>query len=287
MATQALVSEKAFAPVPAATVNSVDLAQRRQRIELGGVLIDNVDLDAAVQRIAGFLTSGKSHQVVTVNLDFLSIAQRNARFRRTLNTSDMAVADGMPLVWASRLRGDPLPQRVAGVDLVNESCRLPPERGESVFLLVAWPGVADQAALKLEERYPGLRVAGTYSPPVGAISRKENARIIRMINNAQPGFLFVALGAPRQDLWIHDNHQQLDVRVSMGVGCVFDVLAGAVVRAPAWMQRAGLEWAYRLGQEPSRLWRRYLVNDMRMFARLLFESASAGQGEQTLAVPTT
>src|SRR6185437_5575413 len=112
------------------------------------------------------------------------------------------------------------------------------------------------------------RVAGTYSPPIGPLSRKENWRILRMINAARPGFLFVALGAPRQDLWIRDNHDQLDVPVCMGVGCVFDVLAGAVVRAPRWMQRTGLEWAYRLFQEPGRLWRRYLLNDSLMFGRL-------------------
>jgi N-acetylglucosaminyldiphosphoundecaprenol N-acetyl-beta-D-mannosaminyltransferase len=225
--------------------------------------------------------------VVTVNLDFLSIAQRDKLFRRTLNTADLAVADGMPLVWASRMRGEALPERVAGVDLVIESCRLAAETGESVFLLGAAPGVADAAARKLEEAFPGLRVAGAYSPPMGPITRKENAHILRMIANTRPGFLFVALGAPRQDLWIRENRAQLGVPVCMGVGCVFDVLAGAVVRAPRWMQRTGLEWAYRLSQEPGRLWRRYLLNDIPMFGRLIFQSASAQRAEQPVAVPTT
>jgi N-acetylglucosaminyldiphosphoundecaprenol N-acetyl-beta-D-mannosaminyltransferase len=287
MAIEALVSEEMFAPVPGPNVSTVTLVRQRERIELGGVLIDRVDGAGAVEQLRKFLMSGKSHQVVTVNLDFLSIAQRNARFRRTLNTADLAVADGMPLVWASRLRGEALPERVAGVDLVNESCRLAAESGESVFLLGAAPGVAEAAARKLEEAFPGLRIAGTYSPPIGPISRKENLHILSLINKARPGFLFVALGAPRQDLWIRDNREQLEVQVCMGVGCVFDVLAGTVVRAPRWMQRTGLEWAYRLCQEPGRLWRRYLLNDSLMFGRLIFESASGQRSEGPLAVPTT
>jgi N-acetylglucosaminyldiphosphoundecaprenol N-acetyl-beta-D-mannosaminyltransferase len=260
---------------------------QRERLELGGVLIDHVDNEGAVKRLAGFLHTGKTQQVVTVNLDFLSIAQRDPRFRRTLNTADLAVADGMPLVWASRWRGMPLQERVAGVDLVHDSCRLAAIDGRGVFLMGAAPGVAEAAGRKLQELYPGLRIAGTYSPPIGTLSRRESARIVRMINAAKPAFLFVALGAPRQDLWISENRAQLNVPVCMGVGCVFDVVAGTVVRAPQWMQRGGLEWAYRLSQEPSRLWRRYLLNDSRMLFRLWFESASAKRAETPLAVPTT
>ena len=279
MATQAPVLDRPLALVPDQTV-------ARDRVELGGVLIDRVDASEAVDRLREFLLDGETHQVVTVNLDFLSIAQRDVRFRSTLNASDLAVADGMPLVWASRLRGESLPERVAGVDLVFESCRLAAEEDRGVFLLGAAPGVAEAAASKLQETFPGLQIAGTYSPPMGPMSRKENARILRMIQDTRPGFLFVALGAPRQDLWIRENRVFLNVPVAMGVGCVFDVLAGDVDRAPRWMQRSGLEWAYRLCQEPSRLWRRYLVNDTRMMFRLVFESALAQRAEQPLAVPT-
>src|SRR5207253_4433873 len=125
-----------------------------------------------------FLVDGSTHQVVTVNLDFLSIAQHHATFRRTLNSADLAVADGMPLVWASRLRGQPLPERVAGVDLVNESCRLAAQTGHSVFLLGAAPGVAECAARTLEVKLPGLYIEGTYCRKAGLISRVENARIL-------------------------------------------------------------------------------------------------------------
>ena len=236
--------------------------EARERVDLGGVLIDRVDGDAAVDRIRGFLQSGKLNQIVTVNLDFVAISRRDADFRETLNAAELAVADGMPLVWASRLGDAPVPRRLTGVELVDECCRVAVETGTSVFLLGAAPGVADNAADKLRARFPGLRVAGVYAPPFGPLTPEENERILQRIKAAQPDFLFVALGAPQQDVWIRNNRDRLDVPVCMGVGCVLDLLAGIVSRAPAWMQRTGLEWLFRLGQEPSRLWRRYILDDV-------------------------
>jgi len=286
MATQSMVLERG--PALSQELSVPRVATARERIDIGGVLIDKVDLNGALRRVEGFLHSTTVHQVVTVNLDFLSIAQRDATFRETLNTASMAVADGMPLVWYSRMQGQPLAERVTGVTLVSECCRLAQAADRPVFLLGAAQGVATQAAARLVEQFPGLRVAA-YSPPLGPISRRENARILRMIHSAQPGFVFVALGAPRQDLWIRENLHRLDAQVAMGVGCVFDVLAGSVDRAPEWMQRSGLEWAYRLVHEPSRLWRRYLVNDSRMFGKLLLDllrgTPAAVRGEQ-IVVPT-
>jgi N-acetylglucosaminyldiphosphoundecaprenol N-acetyl-beta-D-mannosaminyltransferase len=269
VATQAIVLARS-------SIASIELTQSgtapRERVELGGIFVDRVDLGSAVDRIDGFLRSGASHQVVTVNLDFLAIARQNSLFSHTLNRAHLAVADGMPLVWLSRIRGQTLPERVTGVDLVDECCRLAIRANRGVFLLGAGPGVAATAARTLETRFPGLQIAGTYSPPVGAISRRENDRIVRTIRSSQPGFLFVALGAPRQDLWIRANLARLEVPVAMGVGCVFDVLAGGADRAPTWMQRAGLEWAYRLSREPGRLWRRYLLQDAPLMGHLVIQS---------------
>jgi N-acetylglucosaminyldiphosphoundecaprenol N-acetyl-beta-D-mannosaminyltransferase len=236
--------------------------EARERVDLGGVLIDRVDSDAAVDRIRGFLQSGKLNQIVTVNLDFVAITRRDAYFRETLNAAELAVADGMPLVWASRLGGAPVPRRLTGVELVDECCRVAVETGTSVFLLGAAPGVAVNAANKLRARFPGLLVADVYAPPFGPLTPEENERILQRIKAAQPDFLFVALGAPQQDVWIRNNRDRLDVPVCMGVGCVLDLLAGIVSRAPSWMQRTGLEWLFRLGQEPSRLWRRYILDDI-------------------------
>jgi N-acetylglucosaminyldiphosphoundecaprenol N-acetyl-beta-D-mannosaminyltransferase len=244
----------------------------RRRVSLNGSLIDQVDFAAAVARIRGFLTTGREHQVVTVNLDFLSIAERDPHFRDTINRADLAVADGMPVVWASRLTELPLPQRIAGVDLVDACCELAAETAGGIFLLGAAPGVAEEAALRMKDLYPGLQIAGTYSPPFGELTPQENERIVEQIRAARPTFLFVALGAPRQDQWIRAHLGQLGVPVSMGVGCVLDLLAGNVNRAPQWMQRAGLEWAYRLGQEPGRLWRRYILDDFPTLGRVVLSS---------------
>jgi N-acetylglucosaminyldiphosphoundecaprenol N-acetyl-beta-D-mannosaminyltransferase len=284
VATEVLAEEGHILPrallspvVPLRASNS-----QRQRVGLGGVYVDNVDLRTAIARIRSFVQSGQPHQIVTVNLDFVSIASRNDVFRATINSADLAVADGMPLVWLARLKDRPLAERVAGVELVTESCRLAAELGASVFLLGAAEGVADTAARRLEDMHPGLRIAGTYSPPVGPMCPEENERMVRMIQSAAPDFLFVALGAPRQDLWIQEHQPRLGVPVAMGVGCVLDLLAGSRRRAPLWMQRTGLEWAFRLVQEPQRLWRRYLLNDLPMLARLA-AGGPVGESSDALA----
>jgi N-acetylglucosaminyldiphosphoundecaprenol N-acetyl-beta-D-mannosaminyltransferase len=290
VATESLVLDRFIALEPSAITTQMVGAEaeaeviERVRIDLGGTLIDRVDRSEAVDRIRGFLASDTPHQIVTVNLDFLSIAERNPRFRTLINSADLAVADGMPLVWLSRLRRTPLAERVAGVELVDESCGLAVETGRGVFLLGAAPGIAHVAGQRLTERHPGLRVVGTYSPPIGPLKRRENDRILRMIRDAAPDFVFVALGAPRQDEWIQAHLDELNVPVAMGVGCVFDLLAGVSRRAPTWMQATGLEWAYRLGREPRRLWRRYIVNDLPVFVRLLVSGLRTGS--EPVVVPT-
>ena len=254
-------------------------ASARARVRIGGVFVDAVDLTAAAERVDGFLASRAPHQVVTVNLDFLAIARRSERFREVLNAADLAVADGMPLVWLSRLGTRPLPERIAGVDLVDRSCTLAERRGVSAFLLGGSPDVIRRAARRLELRHPGLQIAGLYSPRFGPPSEEEDQEIVAMIRRAKPSLLLVALGAPRQDLWIREHLAELEVPVAIGVGCVFDLLAGIVSRAPGWMQRRGLEWAHRLRLEPRRLWRRYLIDDVPTLARLLAERFAARGGE--------
>ncbi|MBV9172333.1 MAG: WecB/TagA/CpsF family glycosyltransferase [Chloroflexi bacterium] len=269
MATEVLVSARSLSPQvrPPAIAIAAPEPQRR-RVSLGPICVDSVDQAGAVERVRAFAASGRPHQVVTVNLDFISIASRNAAFRKVINEADLAVADGMPLIWVSRLQREPLPERIAGVELVLESCHVAAEMGAGVFLLGAAEGVAEAAGERLRELCPGLAIVGSYSPRIGPLDPSENAYMLAKIRDAAPGFLFVALGAPRQDLWIREHQPQLQVPVAMGVGCVLDLLAGSVRRAPVWMQRSGLEWAFRLVQEPQRLWRRYLLNDLPTLAQL-------------------
>jgi N-acetylglucosaminyldiphosphoundecaprenol N-acetyl-beta-D-mannosaminyltransferase len=284
MATEALVIDNVPEIQPSLAVGHIE--PLRPRVDLAGTLIDQVDRALAVEWIRRFLLSGRSHQIVTVNLDFVSIATRSPSFQQVINQADLAVADGMPLVWLSRLKGRALAERVTGVDLVDECCAMAAESGQGVFLLGAAPGIAEKAARELQVRYPGLRISGTYSPPIGMLNRHEDEYMVKLVQDAAPGFLFVALGAPRQDIWIRDHLLQLNVPVAMGVGCALDLLAGSVTRAPHWIQRSGFEWAYRLAQEPGRLWRRYLLKDLPMLGRLVWSSTrGAGDADALVATP--
>lgn len=241
----------------------------RYLVNLLDVWIDKVDLEGAVAEIDTFVQVGTPHQVMTVNVDFLRLSYQDAAFRNLINTSDLVVPDGMPLLWASRLLGDALPERVTGVEMISACARLAVERGYSIFLLGAKPGVARDAAAALKRRYPGLRIAGTYAPPVGPFSPDEEMRMVRMIQELRPEMLFVAFGAPKQDQWIRKHLGRLGVPVCMGCGASLDFLAGRVKRAPLWMQLHGLEWLYRVGQEPTRLWKRYFIDDLPIFMRMM------------------
>ncbi len=242
----------------------------RYRVNLLDMWIDKIDLKDAVAHIDSFVRAGQPHQVMTVNVDFLRLGVENRAFHHLINAADLAVPDGMPLLWGARLLGDPLPARVTGIDLIVECAQLAAANDYKIFLLGAGPGVAEAAAQVLRQRCPGVRIVGTYAPPVvNAFSAEEDDKTVRLIQEMQPDMLFVAFGAPRQDEWIRTHLSRLNVPVCMGVGGAFDMLAGRVRRAPEWMQQAGLEWAYRLVQEPTRLWKRYFVDDLPIFLRLM------------------
>jgi N-acetylglucosaminyldiphosphoundecaprenol N-acetyl-beta-D-mannosaminyltransferase len=253
----------------------------RSRVAICGVLLDRVDRKSACAAIEGFLESPGLHQIVTVNTDFARLAERDATYRKVLDGADLAVADGMPLVWLSRLMGAGLPERVPGIDLVDDCCRLAARRDIPVFLLGAGPGVAQAASRALATRHSGLRIAGTFTPPFGPSTDDGDAEMVDRIRAAGRCVLFVAFGAPRQDRFIATQLKNLDVPVAMGVGGTFDVLAGAIPRAPRPLQRAGLEWVWRLAQEPGRLWRRYLLQDLPFLVRMgaaLLRSDRGGAG---------
>ena len=224
-------------------------------VVLLGVRVDDVTYEEALAIIEGFIREGTPHQVVTVNPEFVMAARRDEEFRRILNAANLALPDGIGLVWASRLLGRPLRERVAGSDLVPMIATLAAERGYRLFLLGAAEGVAAEAARRLREQNPGLVVAGTYA---GSPAVEEEEEIVALVRAAAPHVLFVAYGAPQQDKWIARNLERLGVPVCMGVGGAFDFIAGVAKRAPLWVQRLGLEWLHRLLHQPWR-WRRQLA----------------------------
>jgi N-acetylglucosaminyldiphosphoundecaprenol N-acetyl-beta-D-mannosaminyltransferase len=228
-----------------------------------GIPIDELNMEQTLDRLESFFhiggRSGKFQQVATVNADFVVKALQDPELRYLLQGADLATADGIPLVWGARLLGVPLEERVAGSDLVPALIGRAAEKGYSIYLLGAGPGVAARAADVLKERYPELIIAGIQSPPFSPVLEMSPA-IVDEINAAQPDILLVAFGNPKQEKWIDMTRTSLRVPVVIGVGATLDFIAGSKKRAPLWMQRLGLEWSYRLLQEPARLWRRYVVD---------------------------
>jgi N-acetylglucosaminyldiphosphoundecaprenol N-acetyl-beta-D-mannosaminyltransferase len=227
----------------------------RRRIRILGVAIDDVTEAEALERITALIASGTPHQVVTINPEFVMEARSNAAFRRVLGAADLATPDGFGLLLVARQRGTPFRGRVTGVVLAEQIAALAARCGWSLFLLGAAPGVAERAAAVLQRAHPALRIAGCYA---GSPHPSDEAAIRERIAHAHPDVLLVAYGHPAQELWIARNQPYLRVPVAIGVGGVFDYLAGIVPRAPAWMRQAGMEWLYRLIKQPWR-WRRILV----------------------------
>lgn len=242
-----------------------------QSAMVGGVRIDALDMDGVRAWARSALRSGGMHQVATVNMDFLAHSQVREDVRRTLNTTDLNVPDGAPVVWLARLLGHRVPERVAGLDMVPLLLHDAAEAGAGVFFLGGEGGAAAAAAAVLRERAPRLRVAGVFEPPRGPLETMDSDAILRAVTESGAAMLLVAFGHPKQDLWIARHRDRLPVSVAIGVGCYFDVVAGRAGRAPAWMQGAGLEWLYRLANEPGRLAGRYLSD-----ARWLLVIAARG-----------
>ncbi len=226
------------------------------RLHILGVPVDPTTFVDLVDTVAGWIASPQKrlHQICTVSPEFVMIAQDNPEFMRVLHDADLCVADGIGLVFASWYLRHPLPERVTGSDGMPLLAARAAREGWKLFLLGAEPGVAERAAQELCRRFPGVQIVGVYA---GSPAPEEDDELVQRVNASGADILFVAYGAPKQDLWIARNRSCLNVYVAMGVGGTFDFLAGVQVRAPRWMQRLALEWLYRLLQQPSR-WRRML-----------------------------
>ena len=227
-----------------------------------GIPFDNLTIAEALGRIDDMVASGHPHYVVTANVDFCVQSFEDVELRRILVEAHLTLCDGTPLLWASRLFGNPLPERVAGADLVPMLINRASEKGYRIFFLGGAPQVTQQAVQRLERLYPQVVIAGHYSPPFQPLVDLNHDEIVERIRAARPDLLFVSFGCPKAEKWMAMHYRRLGVPVSIGVGATIDFLAGNVRRAPNWMQRAGLEWLFRMAQEPQRLCRRY-ARDLR------------------------
>jgi N-acetylglucosaminyldiphosphoundecaprenol N-acetyl-beta-D-mannosaminyltransferase len=195
--------------------------------------------------------------------------ERDPALRAMVNNAALAVPDGMPLAWIARIRGEPLTRRVYGPDLMLAFCRLAAQRGYRSFLLGGAPGQPEILADRLVDWFPGLSIAGTLATPERPLTPEANARAVEAINRAGADVVWVGMGAPVQERWMAENRANVEAPVLVGVGAAFDIHTGRVRQAPHWMQRAGLEWLFRLTREPGRLWRRYLIGNPLFMWKLL------------------
>lgn len=241
----------------------------KEPIWIWGLPLTPYRLTDAVDRIDELIEARIPSYLITANLHYAMLSDQSAELREVNRNAAFIVADGMPLVWASRLQKTPLPERVAGSDLIYRLGELAARRSRRLYLLGGAPGVAVEAARKLEERYPGLVIAGTHSPPFRALTEEEHAAMMSQIRAARPDILVVAFGQPKGELWVAQHYKVLKAPVSIQLGASLDFVAGKVRRAPRWMQRSGLEWTFRFMQEPRRLAGRYARNIL-FLARMLF-----------------
>lgn len=231
-------------------------------VRILGTKVNRISMEDSIRIIEEFISDKEKHQVCVPNVWSTVLMQKDKEFREINNSSSLAIPDGMPLVWTSKFYGKPIQERVSGPDLFLEFSKVAAEKGYKFFFLGASPDILKKMTINLKEKYPSLKIVGTYSPPFAEeFSEEENRRMIEIINRAKPNILWVGLTAPKQEKWIGKHLNQLEVPVSIGIGGAFDFVAVRVKRAPRWIQKMGLEWFFRLCQEPNRLIKRYLVGN--------------------------
>lgn len=233
---------------------------RPDTVEIWDCPFSRLTMDQTLDHIERLIVHRHPSLLVTANLNYLMLMQRSARLRELTRRAALVLCDGMPILWRSQLEQRPLPQRVAGADLIYRLAERSAERGWKVYMLGGAPEVTGEAAKKLLELYPGLTICGLESPPYGDWSAEQRRDMNRRIVEASPDILLVAFGQPKGELWIEDNLDLLGVPLAMQIGASFDFVVGAAKRAPKWMQRIGAEWLYRMLSEPRRLAPRYVAN---------------------------
>lgn len=217
---------------------------------IAGVFVDTLTEDDVIERVTSFVKSGECHQIITANPLMIMAAEKDSALRAAFDEADLVIPDSVGVLWAARLKGH-LMRKMSGIDLMEKLCEQAAVKGWRVYFLGAGPGVAEDASRRLLERHQNLKIAGVHH---GYFSSSEE-ELIHAITASKPDLLFVGLSTPFQDGWIHKNLARLGAKVVMGVGGSFDVLSGRLFRAPKWMRATGLEWLFRLLQEPRRFFR--------------------------------
>jgi len=232
------------------------------RIQIGQLPVDVVDMAGTLDAIEDLVQAGNGGTVFTPNVDHIMVAEKNERFRQAYRRVSLSLVDGVPVLWAARLLGQPLPEKVSGSDLVIPLLARAAQRHWRVFLLGGAPGAGERASARLREQFPELKVVGVDAPRVDlAAPRDERLALAQRVAATRPDLVLVGFGAPKQEIFCDETLDAFKPAVLVCVGASIDFIAGVTRRAPAWMSRCGLEWTYRLAQEPRRLAARYLLRD--------------------------
>jgi len=233
---------------------------RRDDVRVWGLPLSPLRRSEAAEAVSALIAKGRPSYFITANLHYAMVSHGDPEMKAINEASAFLLADGAPLVWASRWRRSPLPERVAGSDLIYDLCERAAARGHRVFFLGGPPGAAEEASRRLAALYPGLIVAGVACPPFRPLSDDEHDALIASIRASRPDLLFVAFGQPKGERWIHRHRDELGVPACVQVGASLEFVAGRVARAPSWMRKGGLEWAFRIATDPARLGPRYARN---------------------------
>jgi N-acetylglucosaminyldiphosphoundecaprenol N-acetyl-beta-D-mannosaminyltransferase len=235
-----------------------EMHKNNSRLNILGVLVSAINMSLALDTIRDWIIGRKKNYICVTPAHSIMDAYHDPHFRDVLNRSGLTTPDGMAIVWLLKLAGYAGASRVYGPDLMLAAAEASLQHGWTHFLYGGAPGVADKLSEALQDRFPGLKVCGTYCPPFRPLTPAEDQGVVEIINSAQPDIVWVGISSPKQELWMAEHIHRLGSPVLVGVGAAFDFLSGAKKQAPRWIQRNGLEWLFRLASEPRRLWRRYI-----------------------------
>lgn len=237
-----------------------------EKIQFLNTYVNNCSMEECISEIEQMIQEGKKSYIVAVNVDVIMKIEKDNLLKAATDNADVVIVDGKPLIWIAKKHKKPITEKVSGSDLVPKLCEVSAEKGYSIYILGGKDGIAEQAKMKLEERLPNIKIVGTYAPPIGFEKDiNELERINNQISQAKPDILLACLGCPKQEKFIYDNIDKYDAKVSICAGATVDFLAGNIKRAPKWMSDHGLEWLYRFFKEPKRLFKRYFIDDIKIF----------------------
>jgi N-acetylglucosaminyldiphosphoundecaprenol N-acetyl-beta-D-mannosaminyltransferase len=243
------------------------------RANVLGVGVSAINMSEALSLFQSWLGNGGKGYVCVTGVHGVMEAQNDPEFRRILNKSLLTTPDGMPTVWVGKLQGFQSMGRVFGPDLMREVCRLSVENGYSHFFYGGRPGIAEKLKAAMTQRFPGLRVAGTYTPPFGSLSCEEEAHLLSLVAKSKPDIFWVGLSTPKQERFMAEYNEKIQTKIMVGVGAAFDLHTGSIKDAPDWVKSSGLQWMHRLVQDPRRLWKRYLLNNPKFLWKISLQLA--------------